>query len=148
MKITHRQLRQIVREGFRQALSESEHRGNPFYPEEGLDSSWAEPHLKNIHAAQASKGNADERAAILAYLEWLSDTLYDEARQSGAPEGGETAMFDHAMELDQYVQRATADETYDELGWISNVSQKAAESNPRVGGVLSDDEDEAMWWKR
>ena len=95
----------------------------------------AEAHLENIQEAQANDDDEGERAAILAYLEWLSDSLYDEARSAGAPESrfeDSNHMFDDAAELDAYVQRASANPSWDELGWIKMVSDYAKQSNPSM----------------
>ena len=149
MKITRKQIRQIVKEELSRRINEINEPGSlrGFSPELGLEGT-NDPeiaaHLRSIQASQTGQDYAGERAAILAYLEWLSDKFYDEARQSGAPEGGDMGMFDTAMELDAYVHQASADSSFDELGWIDNISQLAAENNPDIGGVVSDQQDYDM----
>jgi hypothetical protein len=185
MKITHRQIIQIIKEEVGRTLSEAgqepdsetmaqlaqsiaasergvQHHDNSdphkgpmsgalkgFHPELGLEGSGPEieAHLRNIQASQTGNDREGEQAAILTYLEWLSDMHYDEARQSGAPESGDQAMFDIAVQLDEYVHQALADSSYDPYKWIENISQHAAEQNPDIGGLLTDEEDELRWYK-
>jgi hypothetical protein len=134
VKFSINQLRKIIKEEILR-LTETEYHGSGFSPELGLDSMGAEAHLENIQEAQANEDKDGERAAILAYLEWLSDSLYDESRSGGAPESrfeDSNHMFDDAAELDAYVQRASADPNWDDNGWIEMISNYAKQSNPSM----------------